>query len=105
MYNGNLNLVPNLFKKLSHLLITSCHTLSPTFDRKLITVTLLNLVPRLLKSYHILPHFITPYHTLSPMFDGKLISVTTLNLVPSLFKKLSHLIMSYHTLSHLIPHA
>ena len=63
-----LNLVPSLLKKV----ITSCHTLSrlatpyhtlsPTFDRKIILVTTLNLVPNLLKK---LSHLVTPYRVLS----------------------------------------
>ena len=72
------------------------------FDRKIFPVTALNLVPRLRKSYHILPHLITPYHTLSSMFDRKIILATTLSLVPKLLKKLSHLTTSYHVLSQLI---
>ena len=49
-------------------LITLYHALSFMFDRKLISVTTLNLVPNLLKklshlatSYHVLPHLFTPY--------------------------------------------
>ena len=51
----------------SHL-ITSYHILSPILDRKLVSVTTLNLVPRLLgllshlpTSYHVLSHLITSY--------------------------------------------
>ena len=50
-------------------LITLYHALSSVFDRKLILVTTLKLVPSLPKSYpscHILSRFITPYHTLFP---------------------------------------
>ena len=79
-------------------LITPGHTLSPIFDRKAMSVTTLNSVPRLLKmlsnlasSYHVL----SPYHCLSPIFYRKLISITTLNLVSSLLKVLSNLATSY----------
>ena len=75
------------------------------FNRKLLPLTTLNLVPSLLKSYtscHILPRLMTSYDTLSPMFDRKLFPLTTLSLVPKLLKELSHLATSYHVLSHLI---
>ena len=63
---GPLNLITSC-PILSHL-ITPCHTLSPMFDTKVISMRTLNLVHRLLKIlshlatyYHMLPHLITLY--------------------------------------------
>ena len=86
-----LNLLPRPTKKLPHLatshhtlsqlipilsrLIAPYYTLSSMFDRKLISGTTLNLLPRLLKklshpatSYNVLSRLITHY---PPMFDRK----------------------------------
>ena len=80
------------------------HTLSPMFDRKLISVTTSNVVLKLLKK---LPHLVTFYYILSLMFDRKLFSVATVNLVVKPLKSyhiFSQLIMSYHTKSHFTTH-
>ena len=69
------------------------------FDRKVFSVTTLNLVIKLLVTSC---YLILPYHTTSPMFDSKIFSVTTLNVVPKLLKKLLHFVMFYHILSHFI---
>ena len=60
----NLNWYHNFSHLLSHL-ITPYHTLTPVFDRAVRSMTNLDLAPRLLKCYHILPHFITSEHTFS----------------------------------------
>ena len=41
------------------------HTLSLVINQKIFSVTTLNLVPKLLKSYYLLAHFKTSYHALS----------------------------------------
>ena len=72
-----LNLVPNLLKKV----ITSCHTLSrlatpyhtlsPTFDRKIILVTFSTQSPlKVVTSCHTLSRLITHYYTLSCFIEN-----------------------------------
>ena len=69
-----LNFASSLLKNLSHLatydphLVTTYQTLYPILDKKVMSMTTLDLVPRLLKmlshivtSYHVLQHLVTLY--------------------------------------------
>ena len=90
---------------LSHL-ITAYHTLSPMFDKKIMSVTTLHLASSLLKklshlaaSYQVFRHLITPY---PPCLIIKKFPLTVLNLASRLLKTLSPFSTSYHILSDLI---
>ena len=66
----------------------------------------LNFASSLLKNFlHLAtydPQLVTTYQTLYPILDRKVKSMTTLDLVPILLKMLSHIVTSYHVLSHLV---